>query len=526
LILQIAFVAAVVFALAQPHVLVATRRIAIILDVSMSMGARDGSGTRLEAAKTQAASLIDALPPGGRAHVYLAGATVAGLGEFSDSETFESALGSLRATDGPADVTAAIARARTDDSNAHIYVLSDGVSREPSRDVAWVSVGESVDNLALTGLEARRADDGSVEVLVAARNFGAAAQRTDVVIKHDSSVVGRSAFVLPAAHESSLVLRLPDLSGVLSAELTTVDALAADNVRFTVVPAPERVRTLMMGQAHFVEQALQAHPGIRLVTAEQVSGDEPEHVDLVVCVNCEEAPAAGHDAGLLLLRGGDEGLREPAPLVVTHTTHPVLQDVAADGVIVAVVDRPSRDGDAGVLARANGVPAVMAYERKGRRTVEFRFDSSASGIGTDPSFPLLIANAVEWLTRDEWRSVLVAGDPLRRRMAERASDPVVVTGPDGQVIQHRMDGVDVIATATTSAGVHHVRVGTDAVPIVVNPATAVESDLSTVSPAITSTVPQTVDAARSPVGMTAWLLVAALALLALEWRQRAGVRGT
>src|SRR5262249_16509689 len=106
-----------------------------------------------------------------------------------------------------------------------------------------------------------------------------------------------------------------------------------------------------------------------------------------------------------------------------------------------------------------GRPAVVAYEQDGRRVVDVRIDRGDASLPLSIGFPVLVANAVEWV-------------------AERNRDPVDSAGvPPG------------------------------------------ESDLS-IRP-FESTLPLTalspVAARRQPEELAIWFIAAAVLLLALEW---------
>ncbi len=523
LILRAAFVAVVVIALARPLIPFGGQHIAIVLDVSMSMGADDGSATRLETAKARAVSLVRDLPRGGHATIWLAGSDVTALGEFPRSDSsLERALQSVRATDASADLDVAVEQARTADPTvSRIYVVSDDAPPD-TQDVGWVPVGARADNVSITTMEARRnVRDGTVALLAAVRNHGTTSMSGDLVITHAASVLARRTLHLPAARESSVVFELPDLEGVVVARLEAADALAADNVRFTIVAPATPLRARLIGRSHWVEQALAAYPNVTIIAAGASQTADQGEVDLVICASCAEVPQAHPRAGVLLLPAPSASPREPSTVVVTNGTHPLLRGLHADGALVSPIDSGRRLDPAAVLAHAATLPVVVAQEHDHRRVVELRFDPAASGVTGEVTFPLLVANAVEWLAAPQrGPAVLVAGEPLRHILHDDAGDAVVVTGPARRVIRAQRTAADLIVGDTAVSGIYRVTAGDRDFEFVVNPAVERESDLSGPPADAASASPASLGARPYPAGMTQGLLLTALALLALEWRHR------
>jgi hypothetical protein len=525
LILQAAFVAVVAIALARPLISFGGHRSAIIIDVSMSMGAREGSATRLETARAGALSLVRELPRGGRATIWLASASAAtNLGEFSSSgPSVERVLQAVHATDAAADLAVAIEQVRTaDPAVSRIHVLSDTAPPQ-SAGVEWRPVGAPADNVALTTLQARRLADRTVALLVGVANHGTSVVGGDILITRGTSTLARRTLSLQPGQASSVVFDLPDFEGVVGARLEVADDLAADNTRFTIVDPVTPLRTLLIGRDHWIEQALAALPGV--VASEATLDPVAIEPDLVICAGCAEVPATHPRAGVLLLPPSASSPDKPSPLVVTNGRHRLLQGVTADGGLVSPVGgRPLAEG-AEVLATAATLPAIVVQDSGHRRIVELRIDSSASHITADVTFPLLVANAVEWLAAGRHRpSVLVAGETLRHVLPAGAGEATVY-GPDGRVVPSRLVGAELVAGDIATAGIYRVRTGDQNSEFVVNPAAGPESNLAD-QPSGTSVAPSPADlSGTDSTGMTPGLLLAALGLLALEWRHRLAERG-
>jgi hypothetical protein len=522
LLVQSLFVLLVVAALAAPMLDSDGRRVAIVVDVSASMGARSGATNRLTAAKAQAAALVATLPRATRVQLIAAHAIPEAVGEFTVPDgALAAAIQALAATDTGAALDRAIGRARALQPAA-IYVFSDVAPpadvRNPTSLLRWTSAGDPADNVAITNLSlgsrSRARDD--IDVLVSLRNYGATGVETAVVLEQDGALVGRDAVEMAPMSGADLVMTVRNAAGVVTARLDADDALAADNTRRLLVPEPS-IRVRLLSASYFVEQALSVHPRVSIVTREPF--------DLVVCDGCPALPA--EDASILIFppRTADSA-SSPVPLTGPAGIHPVTRSVSLDGVLASPLESAVEVGQGSeILVRAGERPVVLAYTSRARSVLDVRLDPSAAGFPTTPAFPILLANAVEWLARrDEAAGTVVAGEPFTWTLsAHESSSTPVVTGPTGRPVPSTLTGRSLTVPLLRRAGVYHVRSGSGEWPFVVNPATAAESDLTGQTAAAAADVAlQDPGVANPRRHLSPLLLIAALALLAVEFHRRYG----
>jgi hypothetical protein len=358
---------------------------------------------------------------------------------------------------------------------------------------------------------------------MAVRNYGAASTSGEVVIAQAGSVVGRRTLDLPAGQEASVVFDAAGLEGVVVGRLELSDALAADNARFTIVAPATPLHVRLVGRNYWVEQAVAAYPDALIIDPDR--DDDEREPDVVVCASCDDVVSADPRAGVLLVPPPAASPREPSAVIVTNSTHPLLRGLNADGAFVSPIG-PGREPGPGVLAHAASLPVLVAHERDQRRIVELRIDLAASGITSEATFPLLIANAIEWLAEPRRRpTVLVAGEPLRQTLPDDAGDAVIITGPNGRVVPARRSGRELVASDTAVAGTYHVNSHDQDYEFVVNPAIQRESDLSDTRVTVAPMASPALRSGPYRAAISPGLLLAALALLALEWRHRTGKRG-
>jgi hypothetical protein len=192
------------------------------------------------------------------------------------------------------------------------------------------------------------------------------------------------------------------------------DDLAADDRAAAEVPPLPHRRVLRVGDADlYLDGALLSLGSTvsvdRLPAAQADRAlDRAASYDLVIFDAA--TPARPPSAGRLLYfdpRGAGSPLavrgrlRDPVldPAGVRRD-HPLLRHVDLSDVNIAEAGRlTAAPGDA-VLAASFGAPLIVARERPGLRAAVLAFDPRRSDLPLRPAFPLLIANALSWTSRE------------------------------------------------------------------------------------------------------------------------------
>lgn len=511
LLVEAAIACAIITAVAGPHWAAAIPDVAVVIDVSASMRARETGGTRLDAARAGARGAISALMPWSRVHLFVAGPGPAETGALAANDPrLARRLDELAPTDGGADLETAVAAATA--AAPQVYVFSD--TRAPAGldadRVRWTVVGRPLDNAAVTTFAASSDDGAPPHVLVAVANFGASpAERTLTVAARDKVLYRERVRLAPGARATALVASR-GATGIITAQLDPGDALADDDRRALVAGATEPVRVHLIDAGLFLEQAIRAMRDAVVIAGSAAAATD---ADVIVCGRCATLPPGR--AGLLVAGRAEAAHLDPQPLVASAAPHPLLDGVSLDGVAAVPAPLPGRLPPVDVLARAAQQPALVAGADGGRRVVVLGLDVEASPLALDPAFPLLVANAVRWLGASR-RSQLTldAGDPFAWPIEiDAAMSGVSARGPDGRSIPVTWSRDRLTVGRTGSAGTYSMRVGTAARTFVVNTAPG-ESDLRGARAPGASRSPAA-RASTSPTGdLTAIALLIAISLLA------------
>jgi hypothetical protein len=519
LLLQILIIVLVVLALARPSVALrglAGDAVVLVVDTSASMQATDVAPSRLDAARQTAEALLARLGPRQPAAVVTAGLHPRVVAEFgTDRAVLVAALRSIRATDAASAIDEAAALAgslRAGGRPGAVHVFGDRAPSDPS--VTWHAVGGRPANAGITAAQARQDARGRTQLMVRVEAFGGTATRTLTVAIAGRELAAREVTVAPGRPNITL-LDLAQSTGLAEVRLRGADALAADDRALVAVGQEARPVIVVVGEPSPVTEAL-----FRAVPAAEVSRQaEPAparwgRASLVVLDRV--APLELPPGAYLLI--GTMGTNLPVQIEGTAAqqtvrtvsgTHPVMRLADLRGARVAET-LAIRSAAGSVLAEGD-VPLVWAYEGRGLRLVLLPFDLLASDLPVHPAFPVLIANAVDWL----------AGSP-HARLGEAPVVPAgrasraTLTQPHGEAQSLEARGGVFVLPPLERVGLYRLRADDWERRWVVPTADPRESSLAVDAPGAAAPA-RPVMSQLAQVRLAPWLLGLAVVLVAGEW---------
>jgi hypothetical protein len=395
LLIQVLAVTAASVALARPQQPVrGAGDVVAVVDLGVSLQAADVRPSRFEAARAAAAELLRE----GKARrvAVVAAARVPRLVQPLTSERSLAlrALHGLRPTDGPADLQAAVAFAKSLSPSAEVHTFSD----RPSAQARSHVFGGPLEDVALTGVVASPTTPDRMRVTVRVHNSTARPQRVQVSVQVD----GRAAALLPLAlqpgQEAATSAVVP--AGLLvEARISPQDSLPATDRYPALGTQLPRPRVLVVGPREpFLERAVEVVAG----PVEREAVPDPQTWERFAVVVLHRVSRVDLPPGsYLLVDSLPSNLPLQAGPVRSDTvawqsrTHPLTRFVDFAG---ARVDRARVVDLAGGEAVVQGdLPLVWAYEREGLRAVLVAFSPSGSDVGLRPAFPIFVANALQWL---------------------------------------------------------------------------------------------------------------------------------
>lgn len=505
LILQALVLIGGALALARPSTqgdLEAGVRVAVVIDVSPSMAARDDDGPRITQARQLATDIADGLPPGGEMMIVEAGDQPALFSAFTDdASALLRALETLHVHGRRADLGAAAdlaaERLRDAPAGSRLIVITDRAFDGDLRLMALPvetevrTVGTARENTAIVAADVRPAKrDGSVddsEVFVRLERFGTSS--ADVYVT--ASIEGRGvvasrrlrvnpdepeAIVLNAELPPDTVGRAALVKVEISHERQDDDALDLDDVVVLPSPGSSKLPVFLIGQTpRDIKRVLQADPMVELfeTTLESLAegesspeeldgllffvGDtptEPPPGDSVVIVSSENSAELTHVLGLEL-----GALAKVARITTWDELDGRMRFVTLSDTNLESL-RPLK-GAAGrsLIETTAGTAAAVVTHHRGEATV-LAFDPSRGGWSRDPSFVIFFRNLLEQARRRRLQGGIPTddlGEPLMVAAPDGA--PVEVRTPSGERITARSRGGVALVPIPPEPGAFHVDVG-------------------------------------------------------------------
>lgn len=406
LLLQVMAISFLALALARPSISLpglAGNGVVLVVDTSASMQATDVRPSRLAAAQQEARALLAGLSPRQPVALLAAGARPVLLVELTtDRAALGRALGSLRASDAGDSIAEALALAgslRAHGRAAAVHLFSDQPPAEAH--VRWHRVGHGAPNAAVTAVHARTDALGQTRLLVRVEAFGGSFPDRALVVAVGGQTVARRTLGLVPGTPRTAVFDLGAISGEVTVSLEGDDALAADDRAVAAVGREWLPRVLVAGEDNPVlDAALRAVPLAGVSRTDRVAPSEWGGADVVVL---DGVPPIELAPGAYLLIG-TVGVNLPVR-IEGDATEQVVRTVSATHRVTRMADlRGVRVGEAMVLRPQAGtvlaegdVPLVWAYEGRGIRAVVLPFSLAASDLPSQAAFPVLIANALDWL---------------------------------------------------------------------------------------------------------------------------------
>jgi len=444
LLLQLLAAACLVFALMEPSIpggAPSAAPVVIVVDRSASMtaAASRGSGAAgaLEEAIRSVTAALDELPASRPVTLIAAGAEPELLlRDATDRREIRRALGNIEPRYGRTDEEAALTLAAAlvrDREGGELWLATDGRFRAkiPGPGAAGIRVfgaGRDGANTAVVAFGLRAAGD-AIEASATLVHYGSrTAEGTLAVFPAGASEPAeeRPFRLEPGEQRVFTFSGLPE-ADYYRADIRTADDYAADNAAYAFPAKPARSRALIVGEGSLFLSAALELAGVDIVRADPAAfepgGEAPGAVDWIVVYGADER-AIESDAWRILLAsrpvwriwsassppaGGE--VVEPADSRADIRPHPVTEHLSLADTHIARIVRADPGPGMEAIARYGGVPVLYAGSADGLPRLILAFDPADSDLPLRADFPILAAQAAEWLGG-------AAGGPLGRAVAD------------------------------------------------------------------------------------------------------------
>jgi len=543
LIIQIILLTLVVLALMRPFFKTNARPAelrVVILDTSASMQATDESPSRFEKARSEALKWIDGLANSDQMVILQAGAnTEVKQSATSEKAALRRALQACECSDGPTRLVPALRMAESlvrDQRRAEIHLFSDGAVPELSEfenkalPLIYHRVGKGSNNAGIIALDVRAnpEDPRQRAVYTSVANFSSNSIQTEVELLLDDRLLETRPLNLPAGEAVPQVFKVSQSrDGVFTLRLTGKDDLAADNQASIVSLLPKPVKVLLVSRANrLLEKAFRAVPNVELSTATDLT-DPAVEFDFVVLDDV--TPTVWPGGNVLAIHVANSNwiqkvtLVESPPIVDWRASHPLLRYSGFDNVQVMQSLTAKAPTWAVSLADAPQAPIMLAGELGRQRIIWIGFDILESNWPLRVSFPIFIANAVEWLNPANARTrqlLIKAGDAFRLPLTQpEKTAQITLPGGRTKTLQIEPNANEFVFGETYKQGIYRLRLGTNSMAFCVDLLDVAESNIQPRDELQLGKYTKVTATTVRRTNMELWRSIAALGLLALlgEW---------
>jgi hypothetical protein len=476
LFLQLAFLALLVFALADPIFRwqqARARRIVVVVDNSSSMNAHDVLPTRLDAARAEAFKLIDGMRLGDEVAIIAAAAQPrVACGPTEHERTLREAIASIKPLDGPTRVGDAVALARRLLSGSEkirkVVVLSDGGFEGASElaraeDVEWTQFGQKTGNVGITRLQARRSllDPIGYEIFVEVSNASDEAVAVRLELDLDDDAIDVVPLKLAPGEKNVQVFEKTSADGGrLRASINHDDGLAADNLAWAILPRRSHQKVSLVTPGNlFLEKVFEAIPLVDLdvtkvaaeVPAAAATADVPAAAAAAttgaIRVFHRRVPDVLPDGNVLVIapeRSGalwqvGEAIHNPV-VAKQDKDSPLMLHIRLDNVVMPEARKLVLLGPGRVLAEsAGGDPLYAVLDRpagQSGKVVLLTVDLDKSDLPLQTAFPIMMSNLLNWFggTKGELREALPAGAVAEVELGGERKEGLanLLVAPDGR----------------------------------------------------------------------------------------------
>ena len=543
LIFQLLMLALAILAMARPYFSGNVSEgglLVVIMDTSASMQSTDVPPTRMDAAIKKAGKLIDTLSDTDQMMILAAGRQTRVLqSATSEKNKLQRALKSIEASDTSTYLLDAFKLARTlvdGQELAEIHLFSDGAASDLNKfdptdlNINYHPIGTRSDNVGIVSLDVRPNPDDETTRAIFAGVVNYSTSRADLIVElqwNDQTIEARPLELEPGSTDSQVFIAPQSENGIFSLKLNRDDDLAADNQASVVSLLPKPARILLVTRGNrFLEKALNSISNIELAAVDQLT-DAPPDVDLVVLDKI--TPLAWPTVNTLAMHVTHTNWIESAntvesPVIVDwKAAHPLLRFVQLDDVQIAETLEVKTPNWAMSVVESTRTPLILAGEKEGQRMVWVGFDTLQSTWPLRISFPIFIANAVEWLNPTTSQASMVnvrTGDAMIATLEETDPKPVMLL-PDGQKtsVITNPGSRQVIFADTLRQGIYRLQNGSTEVVFASNLIDASESDNGPREELNLGGYNQVTRTGqkRADLEIWRWLVLAALIVLMLEW---------
>ena len=337
--------------------------------------------------------------------------------------------------------------------NGRVVVLSDAGSTEEkdlaaAGDVEVISIGEPLENVAVTRFQARRSliDPIGYELYAEVANYGKEAVSTRLTITLDDAPVDAVPLEIPPGESKTWISQQSTAEGgILKARIDHDDALACDNASVAVLAERPPTKIYLVSEdSFFLRRVFLSLPNVQVEFAETIDAVPNPMPEGAVLVLHRAVPKELPPGPIFVVQPTSDcqywklGDKLPDPIITKRSetsplvAHVRLENVLAPGAKTVELSEAAKTLAETLLEFLGKQPLYFQIEDENRRVLVLNADVEKGDIALRTAFPILAANAMSALCegRGELDESLLTGDTVDVAFEEEAS--FILTDPSGE----------------------------------------------------------------------------------------------
>ncbi len=379
------------------------QKVTILMDNALTMATRTSDGrSRWDVALGHARALILNASPAQRFKIVDTAGQI-GIPSFEERQEALQTLERLHLS-----TTRRIELSEVDEEQIELSVISDGVQIDPASlppSARFISTFEPADNVGITRfeIEALAAYPSKYEAYVELVNDSGDAKEASLVLSGGGGKRLLRTVTIGPGETRGEIFDLAELdAGPVRVAVTAAgDSLDVDNLAFSYLPRHRMTRVTLVSEGNlYLETFLESDPRYRWTRVAPEDYQETPATDVYIFERFApntppKRPSfliAPPSASWLPPRSGE--VDKPA-VVDWDLEHPVLRSVSLEDLDL---DRATEldPGNARTLVRSSGGPLMLVGDEPVRWLL-LAFDLDTTTFPIQPSFPVFVSNALNWL---------------------------------------------------------------------------------------------------------------------------------
>ncbi len=425
----------------------------LVIDISGSMWTQEEGKTRMEMAKEKVLEWIDHKSEQQMVTLITMGKVPKIVASKSKDRTgLKRTIKQLQAGMSAADfrTTMSLANAiSVNDPSSEVIVISDGAVQTatsthlPHR---FVQVGKTSENVAIGAVSSEQ-EGHQQRLFVRVDNWGKKKNQITVSVRNKENRLLQTQSMHIASGKSEVIHfeSLPPSDYYHIQLRSDRDALLLDNQQYYFSNQKNAVTMQWMGDRNlFLQKALALHPHFTWEQSQQSSQKLSPFT--IVNNHPQPLPQTGplfvirpHQAQKLVTVTGTTSV---SGTVQIDQHHPIVHRLPLKELAISEVVQVKVPTWAEPVLKINETPILLAGEYQGRKVVIFLFDLQHSDLVLQPSFPILVAQTINWLypVLGMKESQATVGDPIDFNLSPHIQK-VVIVNKDQQWIQSVQKGM-------------------------------------------------------------------------------------